>query len=235
MPIPVQTGPWPGHRLIGIHSDSRPRYPDGMSATDSINSERRRLSIGLPRPLWIAVAIVVLIVVAVGLRIGIPIYRHQAAIRQLQSIGGVVVTERGGPAWLRRWIGDKRMQIQDPVYQIGFPRFTDADFARAELSRHTQLTVLELSGTNIGDGGMAELKRLKSLRILSLDGTHVTDVGLEDLKGLTGLQHLNLNRTNVTAAGVATLQRALPKLTITSEFSFYGPYPKHGYLRRNAE
>ncbi len=186
-----------------------------MSVADSINSQPRRVSI-LPRPLWIGVATVVLIVVGVGLRIGLPIYRHQAAIRQLQRMGGVVITERGGPAWLRRWIGDRRMQIQDPVYQIGFRRFTDADFERAELWRHTELTVLELSGTNIGDLGMVDLKGLKSLRVLALAGTHVTDAGLEELQELAGLRYLNLNRTKVTAAGVATLH---------SEFSSYGPYP----------
>lgn len=198
-----------------------------MSAASPIPepADPRGFSIPLPRPMWIFLATVVLVVVAVGLQIGVPVYRHKMAIRRLQNLGGVVVTEKGGPAWLRRCIGNKLMRYQDPVYQIWFPRFTDADIARAELARHTQLTVLCLNGTDIGDSGMAALRGLKSLRVLSLDGTHVTDAGLDELTELAGLQHLNLSGTKVTAAGVAELQRALPRLNIASDFFSYGPYP----------
>ena len=51
-----------------------------MSATDPTLPELRRFSIRLPRPLWIGLAAIVLVVVAVGLRVGVPIYRQQVAL-----------------------------------------------------------------------------------------------------------------------------------------------------------
>ena len=42
--------------MSGIHSATRPQYPDGMSAADPIAPEPCRFSVRLPRPLWIGVA-----------------------------------------------------------------------------------------------------------------------------------------------------------------------------------
>src|SRR5262245_8096366 len=73
----------------------------------------RRFSIRLPRPLWIGLATILLIVVAVGLHIGVPIYREQVAIREIERLGGYVQTEQGGPKWVRECIGDQRMKLFD--------------------------------------------------------------------------------------------------------------------------
>jgi len=51
--------------LTGIHSATRRRYPDGMSAADPVTPDPHRFSLRLPRPLWIGLAMGVLISVSV--------------------------------------------------------------------------------------------------------------------------------------------------------------------------
>jgi hypothetical protein len=71
------------------------------TATDMpISVDPRRVSIPLPRPLWIGLVAVVLAVVATGLQFGLPIYRQQAAIREIERAGGRVHVVPRGPAWL---------------------------------------------------------------------------------------------------------------------------------------
>jgi len=42
--------------IFAIHSSTRPRYPDSMSAADHFAPERRRFAMLPPRPMWIGVA-----------------------------------------------------------------------------------------------------------------------------------------------------------------------------------
>ncbi len=103
-----------------------------MVATDPISPETRRFACRLPRPLWIGLAMVVLIVVAVGLRFGIPIYRHEGAIRVIERAGGHVddYMEQTGPPWLRDWVGDRWMQaLYGPTAVTGGEKFSDAEMA----------------------------------------------------------------------------------------------------------
>src|SRR6266446_1332594 len=89
-----------------------------MAATDPIAPEPWRFSFRLPRPLWVGVAAPVLLVVAVILRIGVPIYRQQMAIHQLEKLSARFKTEHGGPDWLRRWLGNERMKLFDHVVAV---------------------------------------------------------------------------------------------------------------------
>jgi hypothetical protein len=78
------------------------------------------------------VATVVVVVVAVGLWIGVPVYRRQVAIREIERVRGQVVSKSGGPAWLRRCIGNQRMHAFDEVVYVDLEntRFDDAGMAR---------------------------------------------------------------------------------------------------------
>ena len=60
-----------------------------MSITEPhlISSEPRGPALRLPRPLWFGLAALVLVIAALGIRIGVPIYRQQAAIREIESGG----------------------------------------------------------------------------------------------------------------------------------------------------
>src|SRR5262245_2417071 len=94
---------------LGIHLRVGERYPDGMSVKATPNPlsiQPRRFSIRLPRPLWIGSVAGVLVVVAVGLPIGVPVYRQYVAIREIEEVGGRVETYARGPKWLRRQFGD---------------------------------------------------------------------------------------------------------------------------------
>lgn len=159
-------------------------------------------------------AILVLLGVGSALWFGVPMYRQYSSFRAMRAAGGGIGTTKGGPAWLRKSIGDERMQIFDAVYQVGIQPFSDADFARFDMSVHKDIRVLILNGTEITDAGMADIGKMTKLAHLYLEDTQITDRGLNQLTGIKELETLWLARTKVSDAGVGELKRQLPKLTI---------------------
>jgi hypothetical protein len=151
------------------------------------------ISIRLPRPLSIGLVTVVLTVVAVGLRIGIPIYRQQVAVQEIERLGGWVFTEPRGPEWL--W---------SLLYRIDADLGARTDIVNSVCLRHLAAT----------DNTLYHMGCLSDLRELELTDTQVTDTGLAHLKWLTRLERIDLSHAPVTDAGVAELQRALPRVTI---------------------
>src|SRR5438874_2664031 len=91
-----------------------------------------RVSIWLPRPLWIGVATIALVIVAVGLRIGMPIYRQQVVIQEIEQLGGKIESRHAGPQWLRDRLGYERAELLDEVFSVSLSdtRATDATVAR---------------------------------------------------------------------------------------------------------
>ena len=176
--------------------------------------EPRRRLIRLPRPLWIGVVTVLLIVVALGLRIGIPVYRQQAAIREIQRLGGVVYVQPRGPIWLRERIPARFNELFGEVDFISLQETSATDATLAHLQGLNGLKQLWLTATSVTDSGMLHLKGLTNLQMLHLERTLVTDVGLAHLKSLTRLRDLRLLQTPVTDAGVAELKLDLPNLIV---------------------
>jgi hypothetical protein len=84
----------------------------------------------------------------------------------------------------------------------------------------TDLRVLHLERTAIGDDGAKHLTGLVNLEYLNLYDTKVTDASLTHLVALRKLKQLFLWRTDVSDEGVATLQKALPALTIVRGVDF---------------
>jgi len=78
----------------------------------------------------------------------------------------------------------------------------------------TDLQILNLRSTDIGDDGLSHLRHLNNLRILDLAYTAVSDDGLEQLMGMRNLVSLDLRSTKVTTKGVAKLRMALPNCKI---------------------
>jgi len=181
-------------------------------ATVPNTPEPRRSSIRLPRPLWIGLATVALVVVAVGLGFGVPIYRQQVAIREIDRFGGWVAREPGGPDWLRRWTGSENIfdEVQG-VYLVG-TNLADADLDR--LNGAVNPKILAISGTRVGDAGLIHLTNFTSVEALALDHSDVTDAGLKHLHRLKNLRFVDLRSTWVTDTGVAELMRALPGLKV---------------------
>lgn len=86
----------------------------------------------------------------------------------------------------------------------------------------TELSYLDLGGTQVTDAGLAALARFRKLEHLELNGLpQVSDAGLEHLKTLDQLKELHLYGTKVIATGGAELQKVLSKCQIR-----LGPSPK---------
>lgn len=202
-----------------------------MAATASSSDSLvpRRLSIPLPRPLWIGLAAAVLIVASVALRFGLPIYRQQAAIRAIERVGGEVYLGRVEAEWIRAIIGEERATLLDPIDCVRFlpdkatfhrrwtgwnysgpPPYVDGptvdDMTLACVARIPKLQRLDLQWTNISDDGMRHLAGLHELRELEIDGTDVSDASVQVLLGLPNLETLSLKGTMITDAGIVALK-----------------------------
>ena len=177
-----------------------------MPGTDPITPDSRRCSVSLPRPLWIAVTALILIVVAALLSALMPAYRHRAAIRELEAVGGKVRIRPGGPDWLRRSIGNERMAIFDQAEFVSLYASSINDDQIGLLAGFPKLPKLVLLGTPTGDRGMRHIGRILGLQYLDLEGTKVTDDGLASLAGLTHLVSLDLSRTDVSDEGLLHLK-----------------------------
>lgn len=195
----------------------------------------RRVSLPLPRPLWIGLATGALIVASVGLRIGLPIYRRHVAICRLESAGAVISTYQIRPKWLRELLGPQLTRPFERIYQVDLEvlQATDADLAPLRslpdvqylaiyskqitdagienLAELTSLVKLSASGPGLTDGALRHLAGLRSLEELDVSLTGVTDAGLAHLTGLTRLRVLDLSYTKITDAGLEILKE-LPSL-----------------------
>ena len=165
--------------------------------------ERRGYSI--PRALWIILAAVVLLVVAVGLHVGIPIYRHEVAIEEINRLSGKMETRPRDPQRLRQRGEHERMMRFDELIGVELVGSEVSDDTLRNLKGVTQLKWLTLAGTQVTDAGLAHLAELTQLQWLRLDNTKVTDAGLAHLTGLTRLRNLCLDNTQVTDLGLAHL------------------------------
>ena len=195
--------------MTGIHSDIRPRYTEGMAtvAPEPPPAEPRRFSIRVPRPLWIGVAALALVLVAAGLRLGVPVYRQQAAIAKIEILGGQVERHPFGPSWLRRWVDEGRVERFDAVHLVNLADTATHDTDLACLKPFSSITELFLSGTPITDDGMQYIQDLPSLEILNVCGAEsISDAGMESLRRLGKLRALILDKTRVTDAGLRSLE-----------------------------
>jgi hypothetical protein len=209
-----------------------------MTDADPITPEPRRFWVRLPRPLWIGLTAIVLFFIGFGLRIGVPIYRQQEAIRELEGIDGRCHIEPGGPDWLRRWLGDEQMKPFDSVWYVDLSGTDATDNDVKQIAAFTSVRKLDLGetrvssrclyhlrglpnlarihlcGPRINDAGLEHLQFLPALEYIDLDGTAVTDGCLIYLKRCTHLGGIRLGGTQVTDAGLADLRRAMPHLDI---------------------
>jgi hypothetical protein len=197
----------------------------------------------LPHWGWFLLATVVLVVAGIGLSIWLPYHREQQLIKEINSWGvGQYVTITRGPEWLRKLIGNDRMdeiRVFSRVNGVIFEgsKFNDAEFAY--LIRWPNLERFSLVGTGVTDAGMVHMSGLTNVKSFNIAGTMVTDKGLAHLSGCTKLEslnlfnltavtdaslphlsrlrnlvYLNIGHTAVTDAGVQELQKALPDCDI---------------------
>jgi hypothetical protein len=172
------------------------------------------MQLRVPRPMWIAIPTAVLVVAVIGVQVGLPLYRRQAAFVTIDRLGGDSSSTRSAPDWLWHLLGDTLTEPWDDVQGVYLMKTTANDADLSSIAALTSVRFVYLDETQVTDAGLAHLQAMKGLETLSLSGTRLTDSGLEILKGLTNLENLYLHDTEVTNAGVAELQRTLPDLKI---------------------
>ncbi len=122
----------------------------------------------------------------------------------------------GGKPWAPKWlverIGVDYFGHVTCVQLISLSKPTDTTLTH--VARLTELEVLIIGPSTLGDDELAHLKSLTKLLSLAVIGTQVTDAGLAHLKGLTNLSFVYLGGTQVTDAGTRGLKQALPGLWI---------------------
>ena len=165
-------------------------------------------------------------------------YRQQAAVQQIEKLGGRVVTTHGDPRWIRWLIGGKSLRIFEQATVVNLRQTTieDADLiplrnlnglqrlnlgetgitndGLQHLSGLTGLKALDLSGTKISGKGLEHLRELTALEYLYLNRTKVGDADLHHLKELTNLRHLDVTGTAITNEGVEQIKRHLPDVEV---------------------
>jgi mono/diheme cytochrome c family protein len=116
-----------------------------------------------------------------------------AAIERVVAAGGKV---------MQLYAGSPLLQI---TYAMNDKQAGDANLAPlADVAE--QVYSLDLSGSNVSEGGMAILGTLKNLSSLHLENSQATDAGLAHVTSLERLQYLNVYGTAVTDAGMASLE-----------------------------
>jgi hypothetical protein len=180
--------------------------------------------------MWIGLATALMVTAAVGVQVGLPVYRQHAAIREIEHFNGSVQFHPRGPEWLRRWIGEKPMKWVDNPWRVVFypdeatlsrgkhfrgvlvwtsgPTINDA--ALTCLLGLPRLESLDLGYSNVTDAGVERLRHLQNLGSMCLEGTDVTDASIPILSTMGCLKRLNVVNTKITKAGGLALAAALP-------------------------
>lgn len=166
---------------------------------------RRRRWIPLSLRVFAAILVILGVVRAVG--IGVRIYRQYAAIGEIERLQGIVTTKKGGPTWLRGWLGDNKMRMLDDVTDVNLAMSDITDEGLRAVAVFSDLLSLNLARTKVTDAGIEHVKGIGKLQRLTLSDTRITDSGVAKLKGLTHLTHLSLERTKISDTGLAHLKR----------------------------
>ena len=210
-----------------------------MPQPEIIDKPKRWRRIG-----WYSLAVAVLTLIGLYAFAFWRYEQQQAAIAEIERLGGTVEIEDGGPEWLRGMAGDERMKVFDRVVSVRllWTEITDDDLRHVSgltnlqdlgldntqitddglrhLSGLTKLERLDLAFGQITDDGLKHLSGLTNLERLDLFGTQITDDGLRHLSGLTKLVMLRVAYTQITDEGKKNLQEALPNCDIVHTGGF---------------
>ncbi len=155
-------------------------------------------------PLSLRLFLSLLLVAGIGSAFwfGVPAYRQWCAIREIDRLGGEILSNPVGPLWFHEMVDWRWLKAFDRVLMV------------------------ELENTAATDGTLREIACLSELQILKLENTRVTDAGLQHLKGLPNLKLITITGTLVTEAGEKKFQLARPNC-FASNIAPFSP-PLHG-------
>lgn len=180
------------------------------------SSEQPKLSRTILAAMWLA--IVVIVIATVMIVFVRPRFLRWAALRELNRIGRVEITDDEVVFTPSHELGPKLETLDElgillervectTLYLGGCDRLSRIDRLRSVPS----LRILVLWRTKVSD--LSPLAGLTNLQELDLSGTRVSDVGL--LAALTNLQRLDLTGTKVPKEQVEALRTKLPKCKIS--------------------
>lgn len=95
---------------------------------------------------------------------------------------------------------------------LAYSPLTDDDVRL--IAQFHQLEELNLSGTEVTDGGAAQLRPLKNLKSLFLYGTQVTDNCLQTLEQFPNLEFVSVQNSAVTEEGVQAFKERRPECRV---------------------
>lgn len=178
-------------------------------AQKSVPRRRRWIRIAC----WSSVLTVVVVGGPLGLLIRSATAQHRA-VRALRERGGQVAYRAHEPAGRDVGQADDSgfwFHLWSDVSTVDLGGTEAGDREMAYLESLPKLEVVVLRDTHVTDAGLAYLQPLASLSYLDLHGTEITDAGLEEIGRLAALEDLDLSQTAVGDAGLAHLT-SLPRL-----------------------
>ncbi len=189
-----------------------------MADTDQSNDATPSRS-WLPSPGCLFAVTLLVILASVCFRFGWRAHRQQARLEYFDQLGGETETEPAKPVWLHDFavmtVGEERAAgfTELTAVDLGGTQMTNADLQ--ELNRLTSLRELDLHNTQVTDAGLQYVSGLTNLQAIYLSDAQVSDAGLQHLSGLSNLEVLLLGNTQVTDAGLEQL-RSLTNLQLLS-------------------
>src|SRR5262249_17403433 len=137
--------------------------------------EPRRFSIQSPRLSWIGVAAAVLVVIAMGVELGVPIYRQQRAMAAIRDVTsrrprhhGVIVELNGSTVTFSVPPVEEELEF----CEIGPPGLTEL---LGESAFWNRLTAVNLAMCKIEDSELALLRQFPSVERVVLYHSSVSD------------------------------------------------------------
>jgi hypothetical protein len=167
---------------------------------------------------WISTALVICLV-AIGLRVGIPVYRRTCALAALRRLDfkGAANSEKPGwlsrldrPGWTHSFLSIDAVFNNFSAKSIrGSSRLsrTETVDLLSQIKVFGELRHLELSWTALADDDLVLLECFQNLTALNLQATPITGEGLKHLAKLPKLRALILTDTLIDDAGLAHLAR----------------------------
>ncbi|MBI3862241.1 MAG: hypothetical protein HY290_10135 [Planctomycetia bacterium] len=146
--------------------------------------ERAQLAGRPPRArLWIPVSVrlfvAVLALAGLGRAFGFGLhaYRQQAAIREVDRLGGKTLSVNRAPSWLKKWLSEGELRVFDEIQGVHFQ---------------------DRRNPPIDDAGLAgltkRLGRLKSVTYVTLDASRLTGAGIQCLAEIGNVERVYLSQ-----------------------------------------
>ena len=170
-----------------------------------------------PRSLFtFSLASLLIALTVVGILLGLKVNRvakQKAAVGLILRSGGRIAyhyefdaagarlpeAEMPGPEWLRHLIGDDYFTTPAKVVIHRSNSLTDQDLETLKPLR--ELTLLQLTGGQITDGGMAHLEAFTDVQDLRIEDQAITGAGLVYLQNLPELTTLSLAENPISDVG----------------------------------